>query len=112
MRRFGELLAEALGQAAISQRAFAARSGTPISTVNEVIAGRRKPPRHRIGAWADLLHLEGERRRTWERAALLAHAEPALAALVDEQAVEIARLNALLAQRQAAEPAVPYRPDP
>lgn len=94
MQPFGELLAEALRRTALSQRAFAARTGTPLSTVNEVIAGRRKPPRRRIAAWAEALDLDAERRQAWERAALLAHADPALAAWIADLEAELMRCGA------------------
>ena len=57
MQPFGRYLAEQLAAAGWSQRAFAQATKTPVSTIQAVIAGQRKPPKKRLALWAEVLQL-------------------------------------------------------
>ena len=83
MRGFGQVLARRLAEAELSQRSFATATRTPLSTVNAVIAGTRKPPKRRLGTWATHLRLTGQERDLFLVAGFLCHAPPDVRTVIE-----------------------------
>jgi transcriptional regulator with XRE-family HTH domain len=105
MATFGSLLARHLAVAGLSQRAFAVATRTPLSTVNAVIGGQRKPPKRRLAAWASALGLEGAEWDAFIVNGFLCHAPPEV--LAAHLRLQMAEPGA----RRAAEDPLPYRLD-
>lgn len=101
---FGTILARELARAELSQRAFAAATRTPLSTINAVIAGTRKPPKKRLAGWATTLRLTGGERDLFLVSGFLAHAPAEIAAAVDRL------IGGSRPVRRAAEPGKRYDP--
>ena len=105
MPPFGPLLTGYLTAAGLSQRAFAKAARTPLSTINAVIAGRRKPPKRRLATWARILGLRSRAFDEFLVAGFLCHAPPEVSA-----ALERLRAPADGEHRRAAEDGADYRP--
>lgn len=105
MQPFGRHLAEQLATAGWSQRAFAQATGTPVSTIQAVIADQRKPPKKRLAQWARALQLEHSDRDFFLLSGFMAHAP-----LEISQAIE-RLLEAPTTARRVADATAHYRPD-
>lgn len=78
MLPFGDVLARHLADADLSQREFAKRTKTPLSTINAVVKGGRKPPKRRLSVWANTLGLTGKQHDVFVVAGFLTHAPASL----------------------------------
>lgn len=101
---FGTILARELVRAELSQRAFAAATRTPLSTINAVISGTRKPPKKRLAGWATALRLTGGDRDRFLVSGFLAHAPAEIVSAVERLT------GGSLSGRKAAEPVKTYDP--
>lgn len=81
---FGELLGSAIARSGMTRQVFAKRTHTAVSTISEVIMGRRKPPLRRVTTWATVLALSEDECRTWKITAAIAHARPEVQDFIDE----------------------------
>jgi transcriptional regulator with XRE-family HTH domain len=104
MRPFGELLAEALANRQMTQKAFAQRTKTPISNLNEVVTGVRKPPLRRLPKWLEVLEVPAREREMWRQAAAVAHAKPEIREVIETLMKDKAFLQSMLDKAQGSEP--------
>ncbi|HAT11448.1 MAG TPA: hypothetical protein DCS97_12840 [Planctomycetes bacterium] len=103
MRPFGELLAETLADRQMTQKSFAQRTKTPISNVNEVISGVRKPPLRRLAKWLEVLEVPAREREAWRQAAAVAHAKPEIREVIETLMKDKAFLQSMLDKVQGSE---------
>ena len=105
MQPFGRYLAEQLAATGWSQRAFAQATKTPVSTIQAVIAGQRKPPKRRLAQWASVLKIDLADRDLFLLSGFLAHAPQEVRDAIERL------LDAPTAARRVADTTARYRPD-
>jgi hypothetical protein len=90
---FGKILATAIRTAELTNRAFARQQGVHQPSLQQMIAGRRKPKAEDIEPWADALGLRGVDRAAFVRAGWLALTPAPIVALVTRLQAENLRLR-------------------
>lgn len=80
---FYDFFISSLKNSGLSNTEFASRAGASKQHVTDMARKRRTPPLDRLDAWADALHLEGDRRAEFIRLAYLAHAPEQVRQLVE-----------------------------
>lgn len=91
---FGNLLLKLISRNGFSLRGFARRSGMTVSTLSQIVNGKRTPPLARLPLWIEILTPDTRQRDDLSLLANLSHASPEVAALVMHLRQRVAQVEA------------------
>ena len=91
---FGVLLRQHITRKGFSLRGFARQSGMTVSTLSQIVNGKRTPPLTRVPLWIELLTPDTRQRDDLSLLAYLSHASPEVVTLVMNLRQQVSQLEA------------------